>query len=163
MAYIVATTLIVLMLTVHFLMKIQFRSTANSSLEVSGLMSDICYFCCQFQVLFIFITAVISSLLSSDEQLSIVLSWPATDNALIYEVGYSIWLPDAQQCANGGNIDTLPDGYTLFGNTTDSSIVVTGLQPGTCYVFGVRAYSSNVLMPGKWTLLFVATDSGIFY
>ena len=97
--------------------------------------------------MFIFIVfgQLFSNLLSSDEQLSIVLSWPATDNVtLIYEVGYSIWLPDAQQCANGGNIDTLPDGYTLFGNTTDSSIVVTGLQPGTCYVFGVRAYSSNV-------------------
>ena len=106
--------------------------------------------------------SVVSSVESSNEQLSIsiVFSWPGTDDPLIYEVGYSIWLPDAQQCANRENIDTLPDGYTLFGNTTDSSIVVTGLQPGTCYVFGVRVYSSNVQMPGKWTLLFVATNPG---
>ena len=57
--------------------------------------------------------------------------------------------PDDVQCSN---TDTLPDGYSLFGNTTDTSITVTGLQAGTCYVFGVRAYVPGEKGPGQWTL-----------
>ena len=54
---------------------------------------------------------------------------------------------------------TLPEGYTSFINTTGSSVVVTGLNYGTCYLFGVRVYFSRSPVPGEWTLLLQQTDT----
>ena len=58
-------------------------------------------------------------------------------------------------------ISTLPEGYTSFMNTTNSSVEVTGLDSGTCYLFGVRVYSSRSPrpVPGEWTLLLQQTDT----
>ncbi len=71
-----------------------------------------------------------------------------------YQVGYSA----DTQC--NGSIDTLPAGYTLFGNTTSNSIVVTGLEPGTCYVFGVRVH---LVGSGKWSVIVLRTLAGEIY
>ena len=100
---------------------------------------------------------------SSDQYIytkaSITLSWPPaitqTNDTFTYEVGY-IARPDDAQCSSSSSsdINALPDGYTLFGNTTNNSIVVTGLQPGTCYVFGVRVYTNT---PGEWTVILQQT------
>ena len=57
------------------------------------------------------------------------------------------------------SLTTLPEGYTSFVNTTGSSVVVTGLDSGTCYLFGVRVYSSRSPVPGEWTLLLQQTDT----
>ena len=123
-----------------------------NSILPSGIVN--CFF--HFSLHALTYSIVVSIVSSSDEQLSITLSWSATDGALIYEVAYSSWPPNAaQQCTNSGGVNTLPDGYTLFGNTSDTSIVVTGLQPGTCYVFGVRTYISTFQLPGNWTITFL--------
>ena len=68
-----------------------------------------------------------------------------------YQVGYSADI----QCND--SIDTLPAGYTLFGNTTSNSIVVTGLEPDTCYVFGVRVHLRG---SGKWSVILLRTLTG---
>ncbi len=70
----------------------------------------------------------------------------------VYQVGYSV----DTQCND--SIDTLPAGYTLFGNTTSNSTVVTGLEPDTCYVFGVRAHSNRTGNPGEWTVVYNTTQ-----
>ena len=56
-------------------------------------------------------------------------------------------------------LSTLLEGYTSFINTTGSNVVVTGLNYGTCYLFGVRVHSSKSPVPGKWTLLLTQTDT----
>ena len=103
-------------------------------------------------------------LVTSDEQptttTSITLSWSPlttqTDDNFTYNIGY---ITDIQ-CNN--SVITLPDEYTVFGNTTGNSIVVTGLQPGTCYVFGVRVYTSKSKDFGKWTTLYAQTKRRMF-
>ena len=70
-----------------------------------------------------------------------------TSDMFVYQVGYSADI----QCND--SIDTLPAEYTLFGNTTSNSIVVTGLEPDTCYVFGVRVYSMDFGSAGEWNIL----------
>ncbi len=70
-----------------------------------------------------------------------------------YQVGYST----DTQCNN--SIDTLPAGYTLFDNTTNNSIIVSGLEQGTCYVFGVRVLVGS----GKWSVIVLRTLTGEVY
>ena len=70
---------------------------------------------------------------------------------IVYQVGYSA----DTQCND--SIDTLPAAYTLFGNTTSNSIVVTGLEPDTCYVFGVRVHLKG---SGKWSVIVLRTLTG---
>ena len=85
-----------------------------------------------------------------------------TDDSLTYEVGY-IAQPNNTACTTT-ILSTLPEGYTSFINTTGSSVVVTGLDSGTCYLFGVRVYSSRSPVPIEWTLLLQQTDTtGILY
>ena len=114
----------------------------------------------------IFITLFIPVLPLPDQQpdqrpttTSVTLLWSPlitqVDDFYRYEVGY-IARPGNTQCTDS-NYVTLPDGYTLLGNTTGNSIVVTSLQPGTCYLFGVRVYSSLSEVPGGWTLLLQQT------
>ena len=94
---------------------------------------------------------------------SVTLQWSALmspgGDEYRYEVGYSA-RPDDTQCTD--SVDTLPDGYTLFGNTTGTSIVVTGLEPGTCYVFGVRVYALKTKESGEWTTVLLKTKTSKF-
>ena len=64
----------------------------------------------------------------------------------------------------GTILSTLPELYTSFINTTGRSVEVTGLNYGTCYLFGVRVYSSRSPVPGEWTLILQQTDiTGILF
>ena len=74
-----------------------------------------------------------------------------SDELVVYQVGYSV-IPSDTQCndANG----TVLSINRVFGNTTNDSIVVSGLEPDTCYVFGVRAYAINY---GQWNTLILKT------
>ena len=89
------------------------------------------------------------------------LSWqPLTNVANIsytYEVAY-ISRPDDTECS--GDLTTLPDGYTVYPvNTSSDNIEVFGLMPDTCYVFGVRVYTSISISPGEFTVKHRATAS----
>ena len=109
--------------------------------------------------------SVVSGVTSEGQQAttrtSVQLSWTPlitqTDDSFTYEVGY-IAQPSNTACT-GTIPSTLPEGYTSFINTTNSSVVVTGLDSGTCYLFGVRVYSSRTPIPGGWTLFLQQTDT----
>ncbi len=77
--------------------------------------------------------------------------WSTLPEYYIYEVGSG---------ANCSSMypSTLPQGYTSYANTTDRTIEVTGLEPNTCYVFGVRAHSTRTGNPGKWTVTLNSTQ-----
>ena len=113
--------------------------------------------------------SVVSGVTSEGQQTttrtSVHLSWTPlitqTDDSLTYEVGY-IAQPSSTACTST-ILTTLPEGYTSSINTSDNSVVVVGLDLGTCYLFGVRVYSSRSV-PGEWTLLLQQTDTaGILY
>ena len=95
--------------------------------------------------------------LSSTHQTSnaITLYWnpliTLSDELVVYQVGYSV-IPNNTQCNDTNG--TVLSINIVFGNTTNDSIVVTGLEPDTCYVFGVRAYSINY---GEWNTLILKT------
>ncbi len=70
---------------------------------------------------------------------------PVSDVTYEYEVAYS-------ECS--GDAVSLPDGYTLYyPRTSTHYIEVAGLMSGTCYVFGVRAYTSVTDSPGEFSLI----------
>ena len=89
--------------------------------------------------------------------INVTLSWSPvvteTNDIFTYEVGYHADKPDDTQCSSISDVNTLPDGFTPFSKTNDNSIVIGCLQPGTCYVFGVRVYSSRSELPGRWIFL----------
>ena len=105
--------------------------------------------CSKFYDYFSVVTNISSSVQDSS---SVTLSWSRviteTGDVIGYQVGYSA----DTQC--NGSIDTLPAGYTLFGNTTSNSIVVTGLEPDTCYVFGVSVHLEEL---EKWSVIVLRT------
>ena len=113
----------------------------------------------------LFIISGVSRVTSEDQQAttrtSVQISWTPlitqTDDSFSYEVGY-IAQPNNAACT-GRIPSTLPEGYTSFMNTTNSSVVVTGLNSGTCYLFGVRVYSSRSPVPGEWTLILQQTNT----
>ena len=96
--------------------------------------------------------------------INITLTWPSsmieTDDTAHYEVGY-IARPDDKQCTttstSANDNASLPIGYTVFSITTDTTVTVTSLQPGTCYVFGVRVHTIGA---GEWTVLLQQAITG---
>ena len=73
---------------------------------------------------------------------------PVSDVTYEYEVAYSV----DPECS--GDPVSLPDGYTLYyPRTSKQFIEVVGLMSGTCYVFGVRAYTSVTDSPGEFSLI----------
>ncbi len=82
----------------------------------------------------------------------IILVWdpltPVSNVTYEYEVAYSV----DPECS--GDHVSLPDGYTLYyPRTSNHYIEVVGLISGTCYVFGVRAYTSVTDSPGEFSLI----------
>ncbi len=82
----------------------------------------------------------------------IILVWeqltPVSNVTYEYEVAYSI-----DPVCSGDHV-SLPDGYTLnYPRTSNDYIEVAGLISGTCYVFGVRAYTSVTDYPGEFSLI----------
>ena len=83
---------------------------------------------------------------------SIILVWdpltPVSSVTYEYEVAYSV---DSVCSSDHGS---LPDGYTLYyPRTSNHYIEVVGLMSGSCYVFGVRAYTSVTDSPGEFSLI----------
>ena len=65
-----------------------------------------------------------------------------------YEVAYT-------ECTASDDDTTLPEGYTLYyPRTSNHYIEVVGLMSDTCYVFGVRVYTSLVTdSPGEFSVI----------
>ena len=82
----------------------------------------------------------------------IILVWEQLAHESIvtyeYEVAYSV-----DTLCSDDHV-SLPDGYTLYyPRTSNNYIEVVGLMSGTCYVFGVRAYTSVTDSPGEFSLI----------
>ena len=82
----------------------------------------------------------------------ILLSWQPlinyTNVTFEYEVAYSV----DSQCTD--NSVSLLNGYTVYSpRTTSNSTEIFGLKSGTCYVFGVRAYTSVTDSPGEFSII----------
>ena len=56
------------------------------------------------------------------------------------------------------NTTTLTDGYISYNNTTETEIIIRELESNTCYIFGVRIYSSYSTVPGDWNILVERTE-----
>ena len=101
----------------------------------------------------LFLISVVTN--SSFSLQTITLYWnpliTLSDQLVVYQVGYSV-IPNDTQCND--TIGTVLSINIVFGNTTSDSIVVTGLEPDTCYVFGVRAHLINY---GEWNTLMLKT------
>ena len=92
----------------------------------------------------------IESIVTQSYVTSTQLSWslvPASDYYL-FEVGFI----KADTNCSSMSLSALPQGYTLYANTTNETIEVTSLDPNTCYVFGIRAHSTITNLPGEWTV-----------
>ncbi len=72
---------------------------------------------------------------------------------ILYEVAYAVHPNGSIECS-ATDATTFTELYTSYLNTTDSSVIVTGLVPSTCYIFGIRpAYTVGVGVAGEWTVL----------
>ena len=119
---------------------------------------------CRLLHFLLFIQIVISGIMVSLQEHTaplmsyqyVLLSWvPLTDDAdnfvLVYEVGYNP-IFNHEGCIEN-NLTNFSHGYTSYINTSDVRTKVFGLEPGTCYVFGVRITkycSTATIKPGNW-------------
>ena len=95
---------------------------------------------------------------------SVQLSWEAIisndDITYTYEVAFIV--STDTECSSS-NVNTLPDGYTSYLNTSDTEIEIIELEADTCYIFGVRIYSSYSTVPGDWNILVERTEGNCLY
>ena len=61
------------------------------------------------------------------------------------------------------NTTTLTDGYISYNNTTETEIIIRELESNTCYIFGVRIYSSYSTVPGDWNILVEETEGNYLH
>ena len=99
----------------------------------------------------------------SSNTTSVQLSWSTLPSVSIdsysYEVGFAVISSD-RDCSSI-MLDTLPQNYTSFTNTTNRTVQVNGLIADTCYVFGVRVLCLSVTAAsGRWTIQILQTDEG---
>ena len=99
----------------------------------------------------------------SSNTTSVQLSWSTLPSVSIdsysYEVGFAVISSD-RDCSSI-MLDTLPQNYTSFTNTTNGTVQVNGLIADTCYVFGVRVLCLSVTAAsGRWTIQILQTDEG---
>ena len=92
---------------------------------------------------------------------SVQLSWEAisTNNEIVYTYEVAFILSAKRECSST-NVNTLPDGYTSYRNTTETHIEIIELESNTCYIFGVRLYST---VPGDWNILVERTEGNHVY
>ena len=112
------------------------------------------------EILFFTCSGICNLSVESINTTSVRLSWSTlrSDNYL-YEVGYAIISSD-RDCSSI-MLDTLPQNYTSFTNTTNGTVQVNDLIADTCYVFGVRVLCLSVTAaPGQWTIQILQTDEG---
>ena len=72
---------------------------------------------------------------------SVQLSWEAiiSNNDITYTYEVAFIISTDTECSSS-NVNTLPDGYTSYLNTSDTEIEIIELEADTCYIFGVRIY-----------------------
>ena len=73
-----------------------------------------------------------------------------------YEVAYAVHPQGSIECTVT-DTTTFTELYISYLNTTDSSVNVTGLEPSTCYIFGIRVYTVGLGEVGEWILLVNST------
>ena len=112
----------------------------NVSLHHDGLLTTI-------------VETIVHGLSAFSTTSGIILVWdpltPDVFNATYeYEVAYNVD-PDCS-----AEDDSLPNGYTLYyPRTSNHYIEVVGLMSGTCFVFGVRTYTSVTDSLGEFSLI----------
>ena len=88
---------------------------------------------------------------------SFQLTWTASSNNMIqYEVAYTVHPQGSIECTVT-DTTTFTELYISYLNTTDPSVNVTGLEPSTCYIFGIRVVTVRLGEVGEWTLLVNST------
>ena len=95
---------------------------------------------------------------------SVQLSWEAiiSNNDITYTYEVAFIVSTDTECSSS-NVNTLPDGYTSYLNTSDTEIDIIELEADTCYVFGVRIYSTYSTVPGDWNILVERTEGNCVY
>ena len=73
-----------------------------------------------------------------------------------YEVAYAMHPQGSIECF-ATDTTTFTELYISYLNITDSSVNVIGLEPSTCYIFGIRVYTVGLGEVGEWTLLVNST------
>ena len=73
-----------------------------------------------------------------------------------YEVAYAVHPQGSIECTVT-DTTTFTELYISYLNTTDSSVNVTGLEPSTCYIFGIRVHTVGLVDVGEWILLVNST------
>ena len=93
---------------------------------------------------------------------SVQLSWEAiiSNNDITYTYEVAFIVSTDTECSST-NVNTLPDGYTSYLNTSDTEIEIIELEADTCYIFGVRIYSSYSTVPGDWNILVERTEGSL--
>ena len=110
------------------------------------------------KILFFTCTGIFNLSVESSNTTSVQLSWSILPNdSYSYEVGFAVISSD-RDCSSI-MLDTLPQNYTSFTNTTNRTVQVNGLIADTCYVFGVRVLCLSVTAAlGQWTIQLLQTD-----
>ena len=95
---------------------------------------------------------------------SVQLSWEAiiSNNDITYTYEVAFIVSTDRECSSA-NVNTLPDGYTSYLNTSDTEIDIIELEADTCYIFGVRIYSTYFTVPGDWNILVERTEGSCVY
>ena len=108
-------------------------------------------------------TGIFNLSVESSNTTSVQLSWSILPNdSYSYEVGFAVISSD-RDCSSI-MLDTLPQNYTSYTNTTSISFLVTDLMFCTCYAFGVRVYSSSATsVPGQWALQVLQIEGNSIY
>ena len=159
--------------------------TVNDTIKVLGLMSNSCYvfgvrayesvseFFGEYSIINgvtisesnlcindITCISVKNLSVESSNTTSVRLFWSTlVSDSYSYEVGFAVISSD-RDCSSI-MLDTLPQNYTSFTNTTNRTVQVNGLIADTCYVFGVRVLNLSVsAVPGQWTIQILQTDEG---
>ena len=95
---------------------------------------------------------------------SVQISWEAiiSNNDITYTYEVAFIVSTDTECSSS-NVNTLPDGYTSYLNTSDTEIEIIELEADTCYIFGVRIYSTYSTVPGDWNILVERTEGNCVY
>ena len=95
---------------------------------------------------------------------SVELFWEAiiSNNDITYTYEVAFIVSTDTECSSS-NVNTLPDGYTSYLNTSDTEIDIIELEADTCYIFGVRIYSTYSTVPGDWNIIVEGTEGNCVY
>ena len=102
--------------------------------------------------MFLLVDSDVSGLSVISSTHSVLLSWQPLMNITGVTFEYEVAYISVSECPS--NSASLPNGYTVYSpKTTSNSIEVFGLMADTCYVFGVRAYTSVSDSVGEFSII----------